>query len=349
MYNTLTVRAILRRMKVLVLGGTGFVGPQVVSLLAGRGHEVTIIHRGETETSLPESVRHIHAPFYELPDLAAGMSSADVDFVLDMVPYLDKTGHGVLPFRDIANRAAVVTSGDVYRAFGRLWRSEPGPPDPVPLTEDSPLRSGPAADSGPAEVTYDNLEVEQAVSVDRRLPVTILRLPATYGPADPQHWLFRYLKRMDDGRPFIVLEESHARWRRGRGYVENVAEAIVIAIEAPDASGRVYNVAERVAYTEEAWVRRIGDAVGWVGEVVAVPAAVLPEPLRQPYDFSQQYVIDSTRIRSELGYSEPVVADEALRKTIEWERSNPPDPMPALDYDAEDGALKEYWRTAPSL
>lgn len=229
-------------MKVVVLGGTRFIGPPVVRLLAERGHEVTIVHRGETETELPEGVRHVHVPFARLSEELDGLHVGPVDVVLDMVPYLDKGGHGVLHFSGIADRAVVITSCDVYRAFGRLWRSEPGPPDPVPLTEDSPLRSRPAADSGPEEVAYDNVDVERAVSIDERLPVTILRLPATHGPGDPQHRLFRYLKRMDDRGPVIVLEESQASWRWVHGYVENVAAAIALAVESENAAGRIYNV-----------------------------------------------------------------------------------------------------------
>ena len=127
-------------MNVLVLGGTRFIGPYVVRLLVEQEHEVTVFHRGETEADLPASVRHVHADFASLTEHARKMRYDRPDVVLDMVPYLDKDGHGVDHFRGIARRAAVVSSCDVYRAFGRLWQTEPGPPDPVPLTEASPLR-----------------------------------------------------------------------------------------------------------------------------------------------------------------------------------------------------------------
>ena len=47
-------------MRVLVIGGTAFIGPPVVRRLAEQGHEVTVFHRGKTEAELPPSVRHIH-------------------------------------------------------------------------------------------------------------------------------------------------------------------------------------------------------------------------------------------------------------------------------------------------
>jgi nucleoside-diphosphate-sugar epimerase len=331
--------------RVLVLGGTGFIGPYVVRLLAGRGHEVTVFHRGRTERELPASVRHLHHAFAAIPDLV-GSWGEQPDVVLDMVPFIDKGGHGIRHFGGSAGRAVAITSCDVYRAFARLWRSEPGPPDPTPLTEDSPLRSKPAGDLDES-IDYDNIDVERVFASDAGLPVTILRLPATHGPGDPQHRLHRYVKRMDDGRPAILVEERFAAWRWVRGYVENVAAAIALAVEDDNAAGRVYNVAETVAYCEADWIRRIGDAVGWAGEIVVLPRDRLPEHLRssRDFDFDQDYLVDSTRIRSELGYSELVDEDEALQRTIDWERNNPLETEPErFDYDAEDKALSDLSR-----
>jgi nucleoside-diphosphate-sugar epimerase len=150
---------------------------------------------------------------------------------------------------------------------------------------------------------------------------------------------------MDDRRPVIVLEQRHAGWRWARGYVENVAAAIALAVEDGRSAGRVYNVAEPIAYAEADWVRRIGGAVGWDGEVVAIPEADLPERLRQPYAFEQDYVVDTTRIRSELDYQEIIDEATALERTIEWERGNPP-AVPAPDYAAEDAALTRQRKSA---
>ena len=47
-------------MRILILGGTGFMGPRVVRLLHQQGHTVAVFHRGKTETDLPEDVQHIH-------------------------------------------------------------------------------------------------------------------------------------------------------------------------------------------------------------------------------------------------------------------------------------------------
>jgi nucleoside-diphosphate-sugar epimerase len=333
-------------MRILVLGGTKFVGPHVVRQLAGRGHEITIFHRGVTETELPEGVRHIHGDFASFdthldelkrPD---GLKSPEV--VLDMVPFREEDARRVKAFAGVARRVVVISSQDVYRAYGRLWRTEPGPPDPVPLTEDSPFREK----LSHAGLDYNKTAIEQAVMNDPDLPATIVRLPATHGPGDDKHRLFPYLKRMDDGRPAILLDEAHVAWRWSRGYVEDVAHAIALAVTDERAAGRIFNVAYSETLSEAEWVKAIARVSGWEGEVVALPAgsinAQLPQSLRREmFDFTQQYEVDSSRIRRELGYSEIVPFDEALRRTIAWERSNPPEKILREDFDyaAEDAAL----------
>lgn len=328
-------------MRFVVLGGTRFIGPHLVGALADAGHEITVFHRGDTEAELPPSVRHVHGDFRDLEQRMPELRDPVPDVVIDMVPFIAKSGgHGVLHFKGIARRGLVVTSCDVYRAFGRLWRSEPGPPDPLPLTEESPLRRDAAPDRRAVGVDFDNVEVEEQVLCDVEFPVTSLRLPATYGPGDAQHRLYEYVKPMDDARPAILIDERFAGWRWARGYVEDVAAAIALAAADERASGRVYNVAQRDAYSEAQWARMIADAHGWEGEILAVSPAILPESLRFDLDERQEYVVSSDLIRNELGYEERVPMAEGLRRTIEWERANPPQSAEP-DYEAEDRALAQ--------
>jgi nucleoside-diphosphate-sugar epimerase len=280
---------------------------------------------------LPDAVRHLHATWDALP--LDELRAWEPEVVLDMVPFVRADARRLASFDGFARRAVAVSSGDVYLAFGRLHRTEPGDPVPLPLTENSPLRAVVVNED------YDKVGVEEELAA-LDLPVAIVRAPATHGPGDPQHRLWRYLKRMDDGRPAILLDERVAPWRWVRGYVEDVAHAIAICVQDERAGGRTYNVADPIAFSETEWLRCIASVVGWDGEIVVASPERLPEALRMEYDLRQDMVVDSTRIRAGLGYAEIVEPQEALRRTIEWERANPPaeynDPF---DYSAEDAAL----------
>jgi nucleoside-diphosphate-sugar epimerase len=125
--------------------------------------------------------------------------------------------------------------------------------------------------------------------------------------------------------------------------VENVADAIALAVSDERSTGRIYNVGEPFTFTMAEWIALIGKIAGWQGRISTVPHGRLPELLRWGINAEQDIVVDSSRIRKELGYKERIDVEEALRRTIAWERANPPkeiDPK-EFDYVMEDAFLKE--------
>jgi nucleoside-diphosphate-sugar epimerase len=349
-------------MRVLIIGGTGFIGPRVVARLCDLGHEVAVFHRGRTEAELSPEVQHIHCPSAVRADRShlAGFveefRSFAPDVVLDMIPVTEDDARSVASiFRGLASRVVAISSQDVYRAYGILCRTEPSPPEPepVPITEDSALRTRlyPYRGAEPREAgderrwmdDYEKILVERVTLAEPELPGTVLRLPMVYGPRDKQHRMYEHLRRMQDERPAILLDEGLARWRWTRGYVENIAAAVALAITDERAAGKTYNVGEVEALPMIDWVREIGRAAGWSGRIIPVPSERLPDHLRTPVNTEQDLVTDSTRIREDLGYEEPVPLEEALLATVEWESRNPPEQADDLqpDYAAEDALLSE--------
>src|SRR5439155_6593181 len=132
---------------------------------------------------------------------------------------------------ELTRRVVAISSMDVYRAWGVLHGAESGSLEPLPLTEDSPLRTfrrlyAPETVKMLQNVFawldehYDKIAVEEAIMDDPAIPGTVLRLPMVYGPGDPLHRFFPLLKRFADGRSFILLVDDLAAWRGPRGYVE---------------------------------------------------------------------------------------------------------------------------------
>jgi nucleoside-diphosphate-sugar epimerase len=336
-------------MRVLIIGGTAFIGPHVVRSLASGGHELTIFHRGEHEPELPGSVRHVHSASATFPvlDFPPELVSWKPDVVLHMVAMGERDAQAVVrTFKSVARRLLVLSSGDVYAAYGVLIGSETGVAQSTLLREDSALRNNlypyrkMAKDPDDWVYHYEKILVERVVMSDPRLPGTILRLPAVYGPADSNHRFFSHLKRTCDRRPAILLDHDQARWRWSHEYVENVAVAITLAVTDDRASGKIYNIGEKSVPTTAERVRQLAKLTGWTGEIVKLPRASLPSHLRDTYNYSQNLACDTSRIRNELGYREVVSVDEGLRRTITWLREHSPSIDAAeYDYAAEDAAL----------
>ena len=341
-------------MRVIIIGGTRFIGPPVARQLAEAGHNVTVFHRGQHEPELPKKIEHIHGDRLQFAEHQAKLKQLRPDVVLDMAAFTQQEALAtVSAFRGVARRLVIISSQDVYRAYGRFHESEPGLLEPMPLTESAPLRETfyPYRGEGRGLDSYDKILVERAALGSPILPATVLRLPMVYGEGDYQHRLLLELKRIDDGRPAILIEQRMAAWRWTRAYVENVAAAIALAVTDDRATNRIYNVGDTEALTYAEWVRLVGHEARWEGGVVVAPDNTLPpklSPLKGNY--AQHLVADSTLIRVELGYQEPVPRMEALQRTIAWEREHRPENVAKLlDYAAEDAALAELRaRAAPA-
>jgi nucleoside-diphosphate-sugar epimerase len=341
-------------MRILVIGGTGFIGRFLVPNMIDAGHDVAVLHRLESRKSLPVGAHSIRGDRRKLSESASELRASAPDVVVDLILSSGRQAAAMMDvFRGHTDRVVIASSMDVYRATGILHGMEEGPLEPLPLRESSPLRTKlqtyPAAAIKMLQGVfpwlddeYDKIPVERAVLGDAELPATVLRLPMIYGPGDPLHRFFPMLKRMDDGRPVIVLPRGVAEWRGPRGYVENVAAAIALAATTDRARGRIYNVGDAESFSELEWARMLGSTAGWDGEFVVVEDDEAPASVRLPGNLAQHWVVDTTRIRSELGYEEPIVREEAIRRTIAWEREHPPQVIdPArFDYEAEDEAVR---------
>jgi nucleoside-diphosphate-sugar epimerase len=340
--------------RILVIGGSGFLGPPIVAGLSRGGHEVAVLHRGgAARPPLPAGVVEIRGDRMRLGEAAPDIHRFSPDVILDLILSSGAQARELMRvLRGVAKRVVAASSLDVYRATGVVYGSEPGGLEPLPLTESSALRTR-LQTYPPAQIAllqkafgwldegYDKIPVEREVLGDPELAGTVLRLPIVYGPGDKLHRFHPVVKRIADGRPAIPLGEGMAGWRATRAYVDNVADACVLATTDERASGRVYNVGEPDAPSEIEWVRLAARAMGWDGQVVVLPAHLTPEHLRAPGNVAQHWIADTARIRAELGWTERVPRDEALRRTVQWERANPPgefNPHP-FDYEAEDAAL----------
>lgn len=290
-------------MRALVIGGTGFIGSWIVRQLLEGNHEVAVLHRGRvTAGELPRGAISLlsDGPLSEAETYEAALRRyGEPDAVIHVLAMAKADAEAaVAALTGRTARAVVLSSGDVYRAYGRFIGLEPGPPDAVPLdAATSPLRErlypyrAPSSAPGSLLHDYEKILVEQVFRSAAKLPSVVLRLPKVYGPGG------------DADLATMYGFAAHPAWRWTHGYVENVAAAAVLAAHHPAAAGRVYNVGEAVTPTVRERIARL--------------------PPREPallnttaYDFRQDLAFDTTPIRAELGYAEPVPYEEAVRRTL---------------------------------
>jgi nucleoside-diphosphate-sugar epimerase len=260
----------------------------------------------------------------ELPKRRDELARLAPDVVVDTIAYSERDGAETAgTFRGVARRLVVLSSQDVYAPYGRLMRLESGPPATVPSSEESPLRESRfpyrAMAQSPEDraYDYDKILVERAMASAPELPVTILRLPCVWGPNDGYRRVGQVLERIR-GQDDYVMDRARAAWRWTRGYVDDVADAIALAVTDPRAEGRTYNIGEESAATESEWIERIGRAADWCGRVRAVPREEVPVDLAgSDFDFAHDLIADTSRIRRELGFEEQADPHEAMRRALE--------------------------------
>ncbi|MBC7882117.1 MAG: NAD-dependent epimerase/dehydratase family protein [Anaerolineae bacterium] len=337
-------------MRVLILGGTRFIGPPVVRCLVAQGHSVTVFHRGLSTTQLPLGVESVFGDRRELDRFRPIFKAIAPDVVLDMNAMCEQDAlDATRVLSGIAGRFIAVSSVDVYQAYGVLLGLEESPPEPVPLVEDSCLRTHlyprRTPDTKPEDFAYgyDKIPMEGVVLTQPDLPGTVIRLPMVYGSGDFRHRFYPFLKRVDGGRAGIVLPESIAKWVGCWGYVENVALAIALTVMDERAAGRVYHIADAEPINELERLKRLAAVVGWSGRFIVVPDALLPD-WSPPINFAQHWTVDSTRIRQELGYTEAMNMQESLKRTVAWQRANPPSNLELATSDfLLDESLEDLW------
>jgi nucleoside-diphosphate-sugar epimerase len=320
--------------RIVVLGGTRFIGKAIVAELVSHGHRVLVVHRGLTEPpDLHRSVEHLHVSRDGLHDREYRLQAWLPDGAVDCLAMSRADASAALTALPQGIRLVVLSSQDVYRAFGSVWSGRVT--DPVPLDETSRLRDGPPPDGAGGDADYDKLHVEDEYLARR---ATVLRLPMVYGEDDYQR------------REEFVLRRVRARRRQmpfgagtflcSRVHVTDAATAVRQALESDVmlAGGHIYNVAERHTPSIELWARQILAAAGASNlELVPVPDPDVPDDLRITRAIRQHLLVSAARIRADLGWSDSD-PEQAVEQSVKWHLANPPaDASP--DFSADDLAL----------
>ncbi len=318
-------------MKVLILGGTRFVGRLVARRLLDAGVDVTLFHRGVTGEGVP-GARSVMGDRSEPGGLAA-LGEERFDAVVDMSAYFSEwTAATAQAFAGRIGQYIFISSGAVYRPSAELPWNESTPLGPNPLW----------GGYGREKVASEDLLWEAHAAGS--FAVTTFRLPFILGPgnfADRESFVFG---RLAQDRPILLPGGGTAV--NQFVYADDVARALVATLEqATAAAGQAYNCTHHTVITNRGWVELCADVlgvearivpvdeseVGVTADVVDLTNIVFPYP-------AEHYAIDGAKLTRELG----VEMTTGNRRMIEeyagwWEGL---DSKPGLRrYDRENTAL----------
>jgi nucleoside-diphosphate-sugar epimerase len=287
---------------VLLIGGSGFLGPHVVQALLAAGQRVTVLSRGER--ALPAGVERLTADRHDRTSLARTLEGRRFDMTVDFLVY-DAADVEALLFVPYAalGRYVMISTGQVYLVTQGTQ---------VPYREDdldAPVVPEPEAGSSDhAQWAYGvgKRRAERTLLGLRGthgMRSAILRLPIIQGEGDGSRRLWAYVERMLDGGPLVLPEGGTQRVRFV--YAGDVARAVArMTTDPPRAS--VYNLAQSDVTTLREFLERTARVAGTSPRFVEASwdecrAAGLDDDF-SPYAGSWRSVLDPSRAASEWSF-----------------------------------------------
>ncbi|MDX6389375.1 MAG: hypothetical protein QOJ73_438 [Streptosporangiaceae bacterium] len=313
-------------MRVIVLGGTRFIGRAIAEALTAAGHAVLVAHRGITEPADLHGVEHLHAERGAWPGHPAAFATFGADAAVDVSAANGPDARAALAALPPGIALVALSSIDVYRAYEALHGGRQT--DPVPLSEESPLRTARYID-GPK---WENLDVEEAYL---GAGATVLRLGAVYGEHDYQRRFEPVLRRVRAGRPRLPIGVGGFLW--SRVYVGDVAQAVLAALGTRRSAGQCLNIVEGQAAPMRLFYEQVISAAGASLELVRAPDEALPPDLQDTGTLSQHLLVSPLKAREVLGWH-AAASPQVLRRAVAWHLSHPPGDADT-DFSGDDDAL----------
>ena len=304
-------------MRVLVLGGTRFIGRHIVEALMASGHEVSVFTRGKSPDDLPGGVERLHGDRDAGASGLAGLGRGTWNACIDVSGY---TPRQVRPsaelLRDRVSRYLFISTVSVYEDSNDVPVHETHPLMP-PAAEDV---TGVTVDSyGPLKVTCE-LVVEEVYG-DRS---TILRPQIVAGPHDPTGRHTYWVQRA--GQPGEMLAPGDGTDHVQVVDARDVARFTTHALEA-DISG-IFNMAgPRITWAE--FVRMLGARdVAWVPAPVVDAAGLTfaDLPLYRAAGSERSSLMNVSHARADGAGLTLTPPEVTVRDTREWLRGNPVTP-----------------------
>jgi len=320
-------------MRILVIGGTLFMGREIVRRLVARGHDVSVLHRRDHH-DLGNEVRNLQADRRDVPTVKRLIAEGRFDAVYDLAYDWQ---HGTTADQIEAVARSCGDNLVRYVFMSSVAAYAPGP--------DRRESDALVADDCP------NPYAQHKASAERRLmrmhaesgfPVTTIRPPFVHGPHQPFYREQFFWDRMRAGRKLILPDDgsSNMPWV----FVDDVAESCVRALEVSEGAGQAFNVGHTEKTTQKSFLELLGRVAGVAVKLAPVPRARIQAAGGQiigPNLYFGEYLdlpglsVVVEKAPRMLGVT-PTPIETALHRGYEWYRAQPSRPA---DYAFEDRLL----------
>ncbi len=294
-------------MRVLVIGGTGYIGSHTVEELVRRGYEVTVFARGLTPTALPDEITFITGDRHKSEDLEHARAQG-FDAIIDINAYTREETQTVIKIFDgEIKRFVHLSTVAVYHLAA-----------PMPLKEDAPLVTDPLL-----HYAYNKAECERALRwayTKNQFPYVAIRPPVVFGPRDDKSRECFYLKRLFAGDPIIVPDTGANPIFAI--YVKDLATILVNALQSDQATGCAYHLAQSEFVTLDQHIAAIAQIAGATADVEYLPVHLLDRFGFVVNNFpfylgGQPILLDTHAAQRDLKFK-PTPYRQALRDTIAY-------------------------------
>ncbi len=269
-------------MKVLVIGGTSFIGRYQVAELLKAGHEVTILHRKPAH-DLGRRVGNLVADRNDPASLRSALSGYRFDAVFDNAYDWERgttAAQVEVAVQLLSNRLTRYVFMSSVAAYG----------DGLNHYEGDPLAPDYHSDSyGRNKAMTERLlfRLHQRTG----FPVVTFRPPFVYGPGNPFYREAFFWDRMRAGRPVIIPGDGHRLMQFV--FVRDLVEATLRALEHPGAVGEAFNIGNPRPISQTELVNLLAQAAGVEPALVRVPREVIQQaggnPMGDPAYFGVYY------------------------------------------------------------
>jgi nucleoside-diphosphate-sugar epimerase len=304
-------------MRVLVIGGTRFVGLELTFRLLARGHDVTLLNRGSRSDPFGNRVTRLVAD-RTTKAFDSATSGLTFDAAVDFAAFTGEDARRAV--RALGGRIGhyvLISTGQVYLVRDRKAGLA------VETDYHGKLISEPTGEHDKSEFLYgigkrDAEDVLREAWSQKRFPATALRIPMVNGPRDHYRRIESYIVRMIDGGPLLLPDGGGAPARHV--YSTAIARAIVDLLGREATFGRAYNLAQDEVPQVRELVAAIALALGATPTIIPVArekliAAGLDAEQVSPFSGTWMSYLDPTRAKTELGFRHEPLA-EYLRATI---------------------------------